>query len=164
MNTLSKVIVLLSLSSAFSDLYAHGDNKHDASSETMEFDAVTTEFGSYDPVLKADRTIEVGMYDNMRFTPDVIEVSDGETIRFVVTNHGKILHEFVLGTAESLQEHAALMMKFPGMEHEEPYMAHVSPGKTMEIVWQFSKGGQIEFGCLIPGHFDAGMKGTVAVN
>src|SRR5688572_4833262 len=73
------------------------------------------------------RTIPVGMSDKMRFTPDTIEVKHGETIRFTITNNGKLMHEFVIGTKKELDEHAALMVKFPNMEHDEPYMAHVAP-------------------------------------
>ena len=85
------------------------------------------------------------------------------TIRFVVANKGAVLHEMVLGTPQALKEHADLMKKHPGMEHEEPNMAHVKPGATGDIVWQFTKAGDFQFACLIPGHFDAGMVGKVAV-
>ena len=73
------------------------------------------------------RTIEVRMLDTMRFEPNRIDVKQGETIRFVHKNDGKLMHEFIIGTAEELREHAALMEKFPNMEHDEPYMAHVAP-------------------------------------
>ena len=131
--------------------------------EESEFDPVENEFGSYEPKLKITRTIEVEMSDKMRFTPDTIKVKKGDVIKFVHTNVGQIMHEFVLGTPDSLAEHAELMKKFPGMEHSEPYMAHVPPGKTGVIIWKFSKPGEFAFGCLIPGHFDAGMKGTIFV-
>ncbi len=140
-------------------VHAHG-NEHD---EMPEFDPVETEFGQYEPGLQITRTIEIEMSDQMRFTPNVIKVKQGEVIKFVHSNVGQIMHEFVLGTPESLAEHAEMMKKFPGMEHEEPYMAHVAPVKTGVIVWQFNKSGEFAFGCLIPGHFDAGMKGTVMV-
>ena len=112
---------------------------------------------------RATRTIEVRMADTMRFMPDRIEVRQGETIRFVHKNDGKVMHEFVLGTKRELDEHAALMRKFPEMEHDEPYMAHVGPGRTGEIVWTFNRPGEFFFGCLIPGHYEAGMIGTVKV-
>jgi len=99
----------------------------------------------------------------MRFTPSTLEVKAGDVVRFVVKNEGQLQHEFVLGTPESLSEHAVMMKKFPNMEHDEPYMAHVDPGKEMEIIWLFSNAGTFEFGCLLPGHFDAGMKGTITV-
>ncbi len=109
------------------------------------------------------RTIEVTMSDSMRFTPDRIEVRQGETIRFVHRNAGKIMHEFVIGTRKDLDEHAALMVKFPNMEHDEPYMAHVAPGQTGELTWNFNRSGEFEFACLIAGHYQAGMVGTIKV-
>ena len=112
----------------------------------------------------AKRSIEVGMADNMRFTPDLIEVRLGETVRFVARNAGKVMHEFVIGTKAENEKHAALMLKFPGMEHDEPYMAHVPPGKTGQIVWTFNRAGQFEFACLIAGHYQAGMVGTITVS
>ena len=109
------------------------------------------------------RTIEVRMADAMRYTPDRIEVRLGETVRFVHRNDGKVLHEFVIGTKKELEEHAALMRKHPGMEHDEPYMAHVGPGKTAEMIWTFNREGEFDFACLIPGHFEAGMVGKIIV-
>jgi uncharacterized cupredoxin-like copper-binding protein len=110
------------------------------------------------------RTIALKMSDDMRFTPDKIEVKQGETVRISLKNTGKILHEMVIGTKQELDAHAALMLKFPDMEHDEPYMAHIQPGKTGEIIWTFNKTGEFEFACLIPGHFQAGMKGTIKVS
>jgi len=109
------------------------------------------------------RTIEITMSDAMRFTPDRIEVRQGEIVRLVHKNGGKIMHEFVLGTKKELDEHAALMTTFPNMAHEEPYMAHVGPGKTSEIVWNFNRPGEFDFACLIPGHYQAGMVGKIKV-
>lgn len=109
------------------------------------------------------RTIEITMSDDMRFTPARITVRQGETVRLVHRNAGKVLHEFVLGTQKELDEHAALMKKFPAMEHDEPYMAHVPPGQTAEIIWTFNRAGTFDFACLMPGHYDAGMVGQVVV-
>jgi uncharacterized cupredoxin-like copper-binding protein len=69
----------------------------------------------------------------------------------------------VLGTMAELRAHAELMRKHPGMAHDEPYLAHVAPGKTAEIVWQFTKAGELHYGCLVPGHLEAGMIGRVKV-
>ena len=69
----------------------------------------------------------------------------------------------MLGTQKELEEHAALMLKFPDMEHDEPYMVHVAAGKTGEIVWTFNRAGDFDFACLIPGHYQAGMVGKVTV-
>jgi uncharacterized cupredoxin-like copper-binding protein len=111
----------------------------------------------------AKRTIEVGMLDTMRFVPDRIEVKFGETVRFIARNNGKVMHEFVIGTKAENEKHAALMMKFPSMEHDEPYMAHVPAGKSGQIVWTFNRAGEFEFACLIAGHYQAGMVGSIKV-
>jgi len=110
------------------------------------------------------RTVRVTMSDSMRFTPDSIAVRRGETVRLVFRNDGKLLHEFVLGTKQELDEHAALMLKFPNMVHDEPYMAHVPPGKTGQIVWSFNRAGDFDFACLIAGHYQAGMVGRIVVS
>lgn len=112
---------------------------------------------------KVTRTVEVEMSDSMRYKPASIDVKRGETIKFVVSNTGKLKHEFVLGQIKSLKKHAELMRKFPDMEHAEPNQLEVDPGQTGELVWQFTKPGKFDFACLIPGHFEAGMKGKVAV-
>ena len=112
---------------------------------------------------KPTRTIAVDMADTMRFSPSDIQVKKGETVKFVVSNSGKTLHEMVLGTEEALQKHSELMRKFPGMEHDEPYMAHVPPGGKEEINWTFNRAGTFHYGCLIPGHWEAGMKGRITV-
>lgn len=122
-----------------------------------------TPFGRAGDPKKVTRTIRITMSDTMRFTPDAITVRRGETVKIVVTNSGKVLHELVLGTMGHLKEHHELMKRFPDMEHDEPHQAHVDPGKRGEIVWQFTKSGDFNFGCLIPGHFEAGMIGKVTV-
>ncbi len=109
------------------------------------------------------RTIAITMSDNMRFTPASIEVNQGDTVRLTLTNTGQVMHELVIGTQKELAEHAALMKRFPNMEHEEPYMAHVPPGKTGEIIWTFNRPGDFDFACLLPGHFEAGMVGKILV-
>ena len=139
---------------------AHGDAPRKAAAAQP---MVETDFGRTGDPRKAAHTIRVDMSDRMRFSPDTIEVKPGDTVRFVVRNSGRTMHEMVLGTMKELRDHAELMKKHPGMEHDEPYMAHVGPGKTAEIVWQFTKAGEFYFGCLIPGHFEAGMIGKILV-
>lgn len=112
---------------------------------------------------KVTRTITVDMTDAMRFNSSAITAKQGETIRFVVKNSGKIKHEMVFGTEKDLKEHYEVMKKNPEMEHADANMVTVAPGKTGEIIWQFTKAGKIDFACLQPGHYDAGMKGVVTV-
>jgi uncharacterized cupredoxin-like copper-binding protein len=120
-------------------------------------------YGKPGVAANVSRSITVDMTDNMRFTPSSIRVKKGETIRFVIRNSGQIRHEFSLGTPSELAEHAAAMKKFPNMEHDEPNMVSLAPGIQGEVIWQFTKAGLVDFACLQPGHFEAGMKGQVSV-
>ena len=112
---------------------------------------------------KVSRTVNVDMTDAMRFSPANFTVKQNETIRFLVRNSGKVKHEFVLGTEKELKAHYEVMKKNPEMEHADPNMVSVAPGKTGEVIWQFTKAGKVNVGCLQPGHYDAGMKGQVNV-
>jgi uncharacterized cupredoxin-like copper-binding protein len=120
-------------------------------------------FGVQGDPRKATRTISLTMDDTMQYSQSRIRVTQGETVTFAVTNKGKLMHELVLGTEEELRRHAELMRKNPSMEHDEPYMAHVKPATTERITWKFTKPGTFHYGCLVAGHFEAGMKGTVVV-
>ncbi len=151
-------LATLSLSSV---AYADAGHGHGASKEKQQDHASVA--GKPGDAAKVSRTVEVDMNDTMRFTPANIAVKKGETIKFVVKNSGKITHEMVLGSMKELQEHAAMMKKMPGMVHADDNMVVVEPGKTGEIIWQFTNAGKFDFACLQPGHFEAGMKGNVAV-
>ncbi len=152
------LLVALGLSAA---ALAHGDAAH---KKTGPVRKDQKDWGIAGDARSVQRTVQVGMGDNMRFTPATLTVRRGETVRFVVRNDGKQLHEFVLGTKKELDAHAALMLKFPDMEHDEPYMAHVPPGKTAEIIWTFNRPGDFDFACLIAGHYQAGMVGKITVS
>src|SRR5450830_891021 len=112
---------------------------------------------------KVTRTIKVDMSDNMRFTPERLQVKAGDTIRFVVSNSGKIRHELVFGNEAQLKAHYAAMLKNPEMEHADDNQITLEPGKSGELIWQFTQAGTVNFACLQPGHYDAGMKGSVTV-
>ena len=153
------VLVLPGLAVAHGAEDRHGKDKQDRSGAAVE----DKPFGREGDPKKVVRTIAIGMSDAMRYDPAVIRVKRGDTVRIVAANHGKVLHEMVIGTPEELKEHAALMRKNPGMEHDEPYMAHVKPGTKESLVWQFDKPGEFHYACLIPGHFEAGMVGRIVV-
>jgi uncharacterized cupredoxin-like copper-binding protein len=153
--------VLLTLPVAFA-VQAHGEKMH-APSAIDYSKAQEHPFGRAADPKKAKRTVRVEMTDHMKFTPTELTVKRGEIVRFVPVNKGQVMHEMVLGTMDELEKHAELMRKHPGMEHDEPHMAHVAPGKSGEMGWQFTQAGEFFYGCLIPGHFEAGMIGKVKV-
>jgi uncharacterized cupredoxin-like copper-binding protein len=115
---------------------------------------------------KPTRTVKVKMLENgkkMLFDPAVIEVRRGEQIRFMLSNDGTRDHEFMLATVAENRKHAKLMKKFPEMEHDDPNAKRLSPFNNGELVWKFTKRGEFEFACLIPGHYEAGMHGKIIV-
>ena len=165
---------------------AHGGgHKKKAAAKPDHVNAEENDFGRVGNPKEVNRAIQVGMDDSMHFIvtasaqpdrmsdvrtgggahfpPGDIVVKRGETVHFVVRNNGKAMHEMVIGTMEQLREHAELMRRFPGMEHDEPYMAHVAPGNEGEIVWQFTRAGEFHYACLVPGHLEAGMIARIIV-
>lgn len=158
------IIAALALSVAVPSLMAHGE-AHGDKVKTKSVATVKEQkpWGIAGDAKSVLRTIEVRMTDDMRFSPDRIQVKQGETVRFVMRNMGKMLHEMVIGTQQDLDQHAAMMLKFPDMEHDEPYMTHVKPGQRGQIVWNFNRPGEFQFACLVAGHYQAGMVGTIGV-
>lgn len=144
------LIVALGLGALAVSAHAHDDDE-------------STPYGEPGMASMANRTVTVIMLDTMRFTPDTVSVKEGETIRFIVKNAGTIRHEMMIGTIAELKEHADLMRQFPEMEHEDANAVTVDPGKEGEIVWTFTVPGIFDFACLIPGHYEAGMKGRIVV-
>jgi uncharacterized cupredoxin-like copper-binding protein len=115
---------------------------------------------------KPARTVTVIMREGdgtMQFVPERVDVKKGDQVRFIIQNKGVLKHEFTLASVEDNNKHAELMKKYPDMEHDDPNAKSVDPGNSAEILWRFSKTGTFEFACLIPGHREAGMHGTVTV-
>lgn len=115
---------------------------------------------------KPARIVQVTMGEadgKMTFTPTKVEVKKGEQVRFILRNNGELEHEFVLASTADNLKHAEAMKKNPDMEHDDPNGKRLAPKKSDEIVWKFTKKGEFEYSCLIPGHREAGMTGTVVV-
>jgi uncharacterized cupredoxin-like copper-binding protein len=162
-SVLKSILVMVALAYGAAAL-SHGDEAHTPGNpDSPQAKPTATVFGIAADPRKASRTVRVEMSDSMRFTPSKIEVRRGEAVRFVAANKGQVLHELVLGTLADLRKHAELMKQFPGMQHDEPHMVHVAPGRTETLAWQFTRAGEFYYGCLIPGHFEAGMIGKVVV-
>ncbi|RTM09245.1 MAG: copper resistance protein [Hyphomicrobiales bacterium] len=155
MNTKTLLTALAALSwstAAFADA-GHGDG-------------VERAFGEPGDPKKPARIVQIVMRetsDNMEFVPKRIEIRNGEQVKFILRNNGELDHEFVLGTLAENLKHAEQMQKNPDMEHDDPNAKRLPSKKTSEIVWKFDKAGEFDFSCLIPGHRDAGMSGTIVV-
>jgi uncharacterized cupredoxin-like copper-binding protein len=135
-------------------MHSHSEHQHD--------DGVN-KAGKPGIAANVTRTIHITMSDKNRFTPNAIQVKQGQTIRFVVKNAGKKKHEMVIGSVDDIKAHHELMARFPGMAHDEPNMVDLQSGEKGEIIWQFTELGQFQFACLVTGHFEAGMKGVINV-
>ena len=155
-----KLIAILSITTGATAVFSH--NNAAQSGATTE--KVQTAWGIAGDAKAANRTITVTMTDQMRFIPAELQICAGDTVKLLVRNAGKGLHELVIGTKAELDAHAALMVKFPDMEHSEPYMTHVKPGKSDQLIWTFNRVGEFEFACLLPGHYQAGMVGKIKVS
>jgi len=115
---------------------------------------------------KPARIVQVTMGEidgKMLFMPAKVEVRKGEQVKFFLRNNGELDHEFILATTGENLKHAEAMKKSPGMEHDDPNGRRLAPKKTDEIVWKFENAGEFEYSCLIPGHREAGMIGTIVV-
>jgi len=148
-------------------------------------------FGSFEPAAaaQATRTVDVTMRD-MTFDPQRITVEAGETVRFAVRNDGQLVHEFNVGTSDMHAEHQrkmAMMAEHGMLEadktnhgmmsgamdggeknggmmmHDDPNSVLVDPGQTGEVVLTFNKPATLQFACNVPGHYEAGMVGTLDV-
>lgn len=153
-----KTLVMAVLAAALTPAFALADPGHSHSEART--------YGEPGDAKKPARTVEIVMKetnDGMSFEPNSVAVKKGEQVRFVLKNVGETDHEFVLATRAENDKHAIAMQKNPDMEHDDPNARRVAPGKSDEIVWKFSKSGEFDFACLIPGHREAGMHGSVAV-
>ncbi|KUL94377.1 copper resistance protein [Bosea sp. WAO] len=125
-----------------------------------------TAYGKPGDPKKPARIVQVSMTERdgkMLFIPDRVEVRRGEQVRFQLRNNGELDHELVVATLAENLKHAVEMQKNPDMEHDDPNAKRLAPKKTGEILWQFTKAGEFDFSCLIPGHREAGMTGKVIV-
>jgi uncharacterized cupredoxin-like copper-binding protein len=148
------IVAVLNISNTF----AH-DEKKPSHALTEQVDVM----GRPGATKNITRTIAITLLDSMRFTPNALTVKQGETVRLRITNVGKIPHEFVLGTPQEIDEHAAMMRAMPDMVHTDASSARLAPGKTTDLIWQFTKPGKFQYVCLIAGHREAGMQGTITV-
>lgn len=110
------------------------------------------------------RTIRIAMTDSMRFIPDKVAVRHGDVVRFILVNEGKLLHDFVMGTKPVLDTLAEQVAKPPHeVFHARADRLLVEPGRSGESVWNFNRRGVFQFACLFPGHYQAGMVGSISV-
>ena len=161
---LTQLLVAGVLAAACAGATAGGEHGHEqaaprAGAGRME----QTDWGIAGDPKAARRTIRVTASDASHFMPAIIEVGEGETVKFLLRNAGRVPHQMVLGTRKALEAQAVAMRKSNGMRHDEPHLAHVPAGQEGSIVWTFNRPGEFEFACLLPGHDDTGTVGRIRV-
>ncbi len=132
----------------------HGDHKHEPA------------YGRAGDPKMLSRDIVVRMKEadgKMLFEPSRIEIRTGEQIRFRLENVGDLDHEFLLGTAQEIEEHADMMKAMPDMKHDDANAKQIAAKRTGDLLWHFTTAGEFDFACLIPGHREAGMTGKIVV-
>ncbi|HEV2756856.1 MAG TPA: plastocyanin/azurin family copper-binding protein [Actinomycetota bacterium] len=120
-------------------------------------------FGTAGVADEATQKIEVETLDTMRFDPGEVSVSEGETVVFVVTNTGELPHELTIGDDAEQERHDEEMAEPGTTGHDHPSSVWLEPGETKEVAWQFGDAGSFLYGCHVPGHYQAGMVGTITV-
>ena len=148
---------------AHSDSHGHAHQAHQGHGS---HDAHAFAAGEPGDPGKAHRVVVITMNEGpgtMTYSPDRLEVRKGEQIKLVLRNEGELAHELVLDTVENNARHKAAMAENPDMEHDDPNGRRLAPKQSAELVWRFTKPGTFEFACLIPGHYESGMKGVVVV-
>ena len=169
----SRILVLLAVLALALAATACGDDSADSASDggsSMDMSGAEDHdfaFGEPADAADADRTVEVEASDDFAFDPASVEVEEGETVTFEVTNTGQILHAFVIGDEDAQTEHEAEMQEMASedmdMEHGDPNAIDIEPGSTNSITWHFTEAGEVLYGCHQPGHYDAGMVGSITV-
>lgn len=136
------------------------------------------EIGEPAEIKNAARTVEIAMGD-IYYEPKSVTVRAGESVHFSVTNIGRLVHEFTIGTADMHSAHKKEMLammqsgallpgkidreKMRGEGHShggESGSVLLEPGESGEFAWKFSGDARLEFACNIPGHYEAGMVGV----
>lgn len=154
--TISAVILALAVTSASPVVLAHEGAHHETEAS----------YGEPGTPSAPSRDVIVAMSEGagtMAFTPQRIEVKQGEQIRFILQNDGDLDHEFFFGSAQEMIDHADMMKAMPDMKHADANSMSVASKSKGSLIWHFTKAGEFPFACLIPGHMEAGMKGVISV-
>lgn len=161
-----KHLIIAAASMALMAGAAHASGTHAGGHGHGEGDMMA--IGKPGEAAKVKRTVTITMLETddgeMLFKPAVLKVKEGETVRLKFVNKGEADHEFVMDAHDAIMEHKELMAKFPEMEHDDPNAIRLAPGAKGEIIWTFARAGDFSFACLIPGHYESGMKGEITVS
>jgi len=143
--------------------HSHSHDNGSAAEAHTHGGAIEATHTHQDAATADTRIVAIEMNDAMRFTPANWQATSGETVRIRVTNTGKVRHEMVIGSEDELRAHAeAMKQQKSGHSHAHNALS-LGAGETGELVWTFTDAGVLHMACFEPGHYDAGMRGTISV-
>jgi uncharacterized cupredoxin-like copper-binding protein len=102
------------------------------------------------PAAQAAGEVKVVATD-LKFTPPTIQAKVGQPLKVVLENNGVIEHDITFPTIKADKPGASLK-------------ALAKPGQTATLEFTPTAKGSYEYICTIPGHKEAGMKGTINVS
>jgi azurin len=121
------------------------------------------------------RTVEITGGDDMKFSVTEIKAKPGETIRIQLKNTGT-LPKMAMAHNVVVVKPTTKVVEFntagagardtdfiaPAMKSEVLAATTLAgPGETVETTFKVPAAGSYPFMCTFPGHFTAGMKGTI---
>ena len=92
------------------------------------------------------QAVEVRSTDALRFEPATITVKKGTPVRVTLTNNTVVEHDWVVDNLDG-----------------KKIQVHAAPKANATAEFTPTASGTYEFYCSIPGHREAGMKGTLTV-
>ena len=107
----------------------------------------------------AVQTVELTAHHS-RFSPAVVDVRPGTTVRFVVRNLDPIDHELIVGDDALQGRHERGTEAHHGAR---PGEVSVPAGVTAVTEFRVTGAAEVPFGCHLPGHWDYGMRGRLRV-
>jgi plastocyanin len=88
---------------------------------------------------------------DLKFTPATLQAKVGQPVKVTIENKGVIEHD----------------LTFPAIPSDKPagsLKTVVKPGQSTTLEFTPTKAGAYDYVCTIPGHKEAGMKGTITVS
>jgi uncharacterized cupredoxin-like copper-binding protein len=99
------------------------------------------------------RIVPIAAGPGYTFTPSTVAVARGETVTFVVTAMGPVVHEFMVGPADAVAADVS----------GTPEIAEITMMQSKSLTYTFSGSGPYAYACHAQGHYEAGMHGTITI-
>ena len=99
------------------------------------------------------RVIAIDATASLTFEPNSLALVASEVVRFEITNSAGFVHNFYIGAPADLDAR-----NLAALEGTTDFTSG-----TETLTYTVPASGDLAFACLVPGHLEAGMRGTVAL-